>query len=191
MSMQAWSYYKNRIDELLKEHDYDTVPHPEVLKTDVFNEVMNLPSVGGVTGTGCPVTFVYVDINRDYIDSFKRSYPGERVYLMDIRDLQFSPGRFDMVLDCSTIDHIPFTDVEDVIYNYKKLLKLGGTLLLITWTAPEIRIFPDPVQYYHPRRDLESILSEYFTIHDIDDDIIPPDNMGGLLVAYTLTKVNV
>lgn len=189
--MTAWRYYKTRINELLSDHDYDTTPHPEVLKTDVFNEIKNLPEVGGVTRTSYPVTFVYVDIDRDYLDTFKGMYPSERAYLMDIRDLQFSGERFDFIFDCSTIDHIPFTDVEDVLLSYRGLLKPTGKLLLISWTAGEVKTWPpksrEPEQYYHPRLDLESILNEYFTILDVVDDVIPPDKYG-TLISYTLTK---
>lgn len=192
LSLEAWRYYKKRIDQLLTSHDYDTTPHPEALKTDVFNEIRNLPGEGGVTRTGLPVTFVYVDNNKEYINTFKAMYPGERAYLMDIRDLQFSSDRFDFIFDCSTIDHVPFVDVEDVILNYHRLLKPRGKLLLITWTHQEPLVWPpstpNPEQYYHPQLDLESILEEYFTPVGVDDNIIPRDNQGGTLRAYTLVK---
>lgn len=191
MSMTAWRYYKERIGELLQGIDYQETPHPEILKTDVFNEIKNYPEEGGVTATDLPVTFVYVDNDQEYINQFKSMYPSERAYLMDIRDLQFSPGRFSHIYDCSTIDHIPFDDVEDVICSYHRLLKPDGTLLLISWTAHEQRRWPSgsphPEQYYHPRRDLESILNEYFTILEVKDDIIPADKYG-LLISYTLHK---
>lgn len=191
MSMDAWRYYKSRIEQLLQGIDYYLEPYPEVLKTDVFNEIRSLPGEGGVTRTTLPVTFVYVDNNQGFLDEFKTMYPAERAYLMDIRDLRFSPGRFTMVLDCSTIDHIPFGDVEDVVCGYWELLKPGGVLLLISWTADSPRVWPrgspSPEQYYHPRSDLESILNEYFTILDVKDDIIPADKYG-LLISYTLHK---
>lgn len=185
MSMDAWRYYKSRIEQLLQGIDYYMEPYPEVLKTDVFNEIRSLPDVGGVTRTSHPVTFVYVDNNPEYITQFKSMYPSERAYLMDIRDLQFSPERFDMVIDASTCDHFDTSGLEQCFSEYYRVLKDGATALIITWTG---EIGKKGEQFYHPRGYVEEILNKYFTILNIKDDIIPHDNFGGVLVAYTLSK---
>jgi SAM-dependent methyltransferase len=51
----------------------------------------------------------------------------------DIRKLPFKNHSFDIILDLSTIDHIPENQAYDVIKEYGHILKRGGILTLIFW----------------------------------------------------------
>jgi len=49
----------------------------------------------------------------------------------DARKLPFRDNTYDAILDASTLDHIPPDDVANVISEYERILKGGGTLVLI------------------------------------------------------------
>ena len=51
------------------------------------------------------------------------------VAVADIRKLPFKDSSFDMVLDISTIDHVPLDDALGVIGQYRRVLRTGGVLI--------------------------------------------------------------
>jgi SAM-dependent methyltransferase len=53
----------------------------------------------------------------------------------DIRSLPFKDASFDMVLDLSTLDHVPLHQALEAIQEYKRVLKKDGILVLIFWTT--------------------------------------------------------
>ncbi len=53
------------------------------------------------------------------------------VVCTDVRELPFRDNTYDAILDASTLDHIPPDDVANVISEYERILKGGGTLVLI------------------------------------------------------------
>lgn len=48
----------------------------------------------------------------------------------DVRKLPFGSETFDVILDASTLDHIPPTDIPSVMNEYERILKEGGILTI-------------------------------------------------------------
>ena len=71
-----------------------------VLKTDVFNEVKNLPIKGGILGNILAKEKSAIEIREDYVK--KASRMGVNVRKGDIRCLPSSDNSFDVVMDFST-----------------------------------------------------------------------------------------
>jgi SAM-dependent methyltransferase len=49
----------------------------------------------------------------------------------DIRALPFRSGTFDLIFDPSTVDHVPYSEAEEVMDGYYRVLKPGGVLVMI------------------------------------------------------------
>lgn len=94
----------------------------KVLKTDCWNEAEKY----------CPIADYFndikmVEISKERIEKAK----DYNVVEGDIRKLSFNEQEFDLVLDFSTIDHVP--DYEKAISEYHRVLKNGGYALIVSW----------------------------------------------------------
>ena len=94
----------------------------KVLKTDCWNEAEKY----------CPIADYFndikmVEISKERIEKAK----DYNVLEGDIRKLPFNEQEFDLVLDFSTIDHMPSYD--KAISEYHRVLKNGGYALIVSW----------------------------------------------------------
>lgn len=109
-----------------------------ILKTDAMNESHDgMPAPGGIVGnleTGAEVHLVEVDTG--HIAKARKAL-GRKVHVCwgDIRDLPFEDGEFDLILDMSTLDHVPRADMPGVLDEYKRVLEFGGHLGLVSWAT--------------------------------------------------------
>lgn len=90
------------------------------LKTDTWNE----------TETEFPIKAdKYIELDAERVRKAQRL--GYDVVLGDVRQLPFEDESFDNVVDLSTIDHV--VDYQNALAEYKRVLKPGGTLILVCW----------------------------------------------------------
>lgn len=119
----------------------------KVLKTDCFNEGMD--DFRHIWGILDPDRTIYLEIDGETIDKARLAHPEGDYRQGDIRDLPFDELTFNTIFDLSTIDHVPPGDVDRVLSEYHRVLKLGGKLVLVAWCAPDRR--EEPVDWGGPQ----------------------------------------
>lgn len=130
-----------------------------VLKTDCFNE-----AEGGekdISDLLDAKKTTYVELNPAMVEQAKSKHPERYFVCGDIRELQFGDETFSMVIDLSTIDHIPLGDVKKAIKEYYRVLKPGGRLLLVAWCSDKRREEPinwGGLQYFLYEPELLNLL---------------------------------
>ncbi len=103
------------------------VEKPQVLKTDCWNEgTKNFP-IGQLFDAVC------IDVDKDMVEKATINYPNIVALVGDIRKMSFVDERFDLVIDCSTLDHIQ--NFRPAIKEYMRVLKNGGYCLVCCWTV--------------------------------------------------------
>jgi len=136
-----------------------------ILKTDCFNEAKGeFKELDSVLD---PERTIYVELDHAIVAEAQKNHPDRHFTAGDIRSLGFESGIFSSVLDLSTIDHIPMTDVPDAISEYHRVLMKGGVLVLVSWCSDEER--NDPIdwggpQYFHSAVGLHTIVDRMFAI---------------------------
>lgn len=104
---------------------------PRVLKTDAWNELKGALPIGGIVPKlwgNCRI----VEYKKDVCEGAKEMFPSLDITQGDIRSLPFEDNSFDVILDLSTLDHIPPQDVPVALKEYNRVLD-GGYFLLVTW----------------------------------------------------------
>ncbi len=162
---------------------------PNILKTDLWNEGADFQKnvLGHYTGGG--FNLYGVDIAADVIKAVK--VPGIHKTQAELLRLPFRNGAFDMVLDLSTIDHVPHDRAPQVVREYRRILAHNGIVVMAVdawgsvWRAyyayqkhirhMEVGVFPGtdiPNQYiYRPQSVLALLRKQGFRIlqeHSID-----------------------
>ena len=129
-----------------------------VLKTDCYNEANGRPII-------FDNKFKLIEYDQEVINLAKRSNMTLDIIQGDIRQLPFGHDSFEVILDLSTLDHIPPKDVATVIGEYNRVLGPRGKLLLITWLtnneAPEKEWTPQD-QYFFKYETVKKELDKYF-----------------------------
>lgn len=134
----------------------DTMDNPMVLKTDLYNEEQGTPIACGIVGNLKDCMTFGIEFQEARLEAAKKKVPwaASRMTQGDIRDLKFPDQMFDLVIDLSTVDHVPTTDLDKVFSEYSRVLRKGGTLLMVVWTDgvfnPEGEWSPDN-QYFFDR----------------------------------------
>lgn len=141
-----------------------------VLKTDTFNECGKrdqcVPVVDKLEAT--EVHCVEIDGARAAICQEK--FPVVHVHHADLLEVKFDDGKFDTILDISTIDHV--YDYRALLDRYAGWLKVGGTLLVIVWLADEFEdmgVIGTDIQLIFEREKFKAELSKRFTIESRDE----------------------
>lgn len=113
-----------------------------VLKTDLWNECLGgARGIAGHFHERDGLRFFGLDLLHPVCVEGRARVPAMHVVQADIRALPFRAGSFDAVLDLSTLDHLPEAGVAEAIGEYRRVLRVGGALLLIFWQRnPMIRL---------------------------------------------------
>jgi SAM-dependent methyltransferase len=106
-----------------------------VLKTDCFNE--GIGDFRDLNGILDPERTTYLELDPEIITRAAIAHPELDIRQGDIRKLPFEDSIFNTVFDLSTIDHVPLSDVDSVLSEYHRVLKLNGKLVLVAWCAPD------------------------------------------------------
>jgi len=144
-------------------------PTYTVLKTDLFNEAICQPDKGGILGNIEAKSKHGIEIVKSVVDSAIDEVPDAKLVQGDIRKLPYKDNIFDLILDFSTIDHVPEEDLDKVLGEYKRTLKNKGRIVLIVWvTNWSTRQYgtptPNEYQFYFNKEKLEEKIKQYFTI---------------------------
>jgi len=114
---------------------YLSADRPLVLKTDLWNEVVDKSRnvLGGLISSGKELDLYGMDISAEICRRAEVLYKDVQVTRGDVRSLPFADRFFDVVLDLSTIDHIPEGDISRAIEEYQRVLRKDGILVLVFW----------------------------------------------------------
>jgi len=159
-----------------------------VLKTDAFNEAHKRSPIEDYAETA---HVQLVENDEAVIAAARTNYPDLKIVLGDIRALPFSDQAFDVILDLSTIDHVP--DPPRAIREYARCLRPGGALCLVSWVHLGRATQQRPsayggMQYFFDCVALRSFLAEHFWIED--GRILTP-GLTGPYGGHDLTNVDV
>lgn len=77
---------------------------------------------------GCGKRMLHGYVN---IDSKSFNHLGVHIAQMDVRDLQYSDGSVDEILAEFVLEHIPYHEVQETVWEWWRVLKVGGTLKLL------------------------------------------------------------
>jgi ubiquinone/menaquinone biosynthesis C-methylase UbiE len=113
-----------------------------ILKTDAMNEVgSGLPSPGGIVGnlqTTADVDVVEIDPTK--ANRAREVLDGKaQVWLGDIRYMPFRECKYDLIIDASTLDHVPFEQMPMALDEYRRVLKPGGHAAIMTWAVGNVQ----------------------------------------------------
>jgi hypothetical protein len=170
--------YKNKALALV-----DQFVDPFVLKTDCWNEVNEIPIAPLIKNVFC------LELSDIILDKAHNKFPKLRIRKGDIRKIPCENESVDVILDTSTIDHIP--DYEKALDEYYRVLKLNGEALICVWLAKESSQHPSKyggTQYFFNESSFVSDISSRF---DIVSRTQHPEVIGdGMLNLFTVRKEN-
>lgn len=152
--------YQQFAEQMLRTYHHD---HPRVLKTDCYNEARTEFPILPTPDTA--PRWLYIDIDNEIISEAKEKYPHLIIRHQDIRCLELENSSVDIIMDFSTIDHIP--DYQVALNEYKRVLVKNGRLLVIVWLDDEARHTPsltDAGQFYFGKKEFISELMERFLV---------------------------
>lgn len=161
-----WRIYKNIASEMVNTWvglNGRNGDKPKVLKTDVYNELLDLPEDGGVI-SGLYADFTILEYEELFVRKMKKLDPGLKIFQGDIRNLEmFEDNTFDIVMDFSTIDHIKGEEVEKVLSEYARVLKPDGRAVIVAWVTTN----EDVSRSTEERNKTWQSLDQYFFSYNI------------------------
>ncbi len=102
---------------------------PDLLKTDLFDEVASQGIVPWLLASGAHVTGI--DVAPAIVAEAVARNPGREAVVADVRSLPFVEASFDVVLSGSTLDHFESAaDIQTALGVLRRVLRPGGTLTL-------------------------------------------------------------
>ena len=153
--------YKIVFDRYQQLADLYTPSAKTILKTDCYNEAINRP----IIKNDLVNRSFLIEYNQEHIDLAIKANPYLHVLSGDIREnlyyfynakVSFS-NYFNLIMDFSTIDHVPQFYIEDVLENYRSMLKTGGKLVLVSWFNEK-----DPQNSNGNQKDEWNSVNQYF-----------------------------
>lgn len=105
-----------------------------LLKTDLWNEgIETKRDVLSQYQNDKRFNLYGVDISRLVCRSAQKRLQKTHIMQANINNLPFKDTSFDIVLDLSTLDHVPLHQVPSVIQGYRRVLKKRGVVVLAYW----------------------------------------------------------
>ena len=102
---------------------------PDLLKTDLFDEVASRGIVPWLLASGAHVTGI--DAAPAIVAAAVARNPGLEAVVADVRSLPFAEASFDVVFSGSTLDHFESAaDIQTALGELRRVLRPGGTLIL-------------------------------------------------------------
>ena len=102
---------------------------PDLLKTDLFDEVASEGIVPWLLASGAHVTGI--DVSPAIVEDAIARNPGLGAVVADVRSLPFAAASFDVVFSGSTLDHFESAaDIQTALGELRRVLRPGGTLIL-------------------------------------------------------------
>ena len=102
---------------------------PDLLKTDLFDEVASRGIAPWLLASGSHVTGI--DVAPAIVAEAVALNPGLEAVVADVRSLPFAEASFDVVFSGSTLDHFESAaDIQTALGELRRVLRPGGTLIL-------------------------------------------------------------
>lgn len=103
----------------------------DLLKVDLYNEGVERKKdvLGRYQNSGFNI--YAIEISKKFCFMARPNFPEAYITQGSIEKLPFTKNSFDIILDLSTLDHIPEKKALEVIIDYKRILRKGGFLLII------------------------------------------------------------
>lgn len=166
--MSPWEYYL-----MVSRRAEERFGCRRVLKIDARNEGVGLPVRGGIAGNLASRNVTILECDRDAIAKAKTVLPGINYVSGDIRALPFADNSFDLILDLSTIDHIPESDVSLALSEYARV---APVLVLVAWCSGDLELvrmrnavpWRPENQYLFFREKLLLDIQKFFSILESD-----------------------
>ncbi len=156
--------------------------NPRILKVDLWNE--GVETSRDILGSFTTEDVVGFDFSKTICRLAKRRLKTSNMAQATCHSLPFASGRFDLVLDLSTIDHVPFSDVSLIFNEYYRVLNPGGLLAVAFWRQNVVTKYfihaPDGQFYFDEKKVAQELKNNGF-------QIINSYDIGSLL---TITENN-
>ena len=85
---------------------------------------------------------VGVDGSSGMIAEAKKRYPKQRFLIMDVRNLEFPDGNFNLVWSWSVLTHLEIEDKKRTLFQVYKVLKKGGAFVQTIWKGRGLFVNP-------------------------------------------------
>ncbi|GEM_PF-1911844 len=130
-----------------------------LLKLDLWNEAVGVQRELLAQYAGNPDFSVFgIDISRPVCSGAKSNLSGIHVSQASIVGLPFKDNSFDILLDISTLDHVPWNQAQKALKEYSRVLKTNGILVLAFWY--------ECFAVNHIRHDRENSTQYYFSLNE-------------------------
>ncbi|MBD3189310.1 MAG: methyltransferase domain-containing protein, partial [Candidatus Heimdallarchaeota archaeon] len=138
----AIKYLKNR---------HENLPEMKLL----LQFIKRIPEEGKVLDVGCgagvPFTqhlaekfeVIGIDISKKQISLARQLVPNATFFQKDMKNLAFPDNSFDGILSYYAIFHVPRKDHLQIFYNFYRMLKKNGSVLLCLSTEADIGSYSD------------------------------------------------
>ena len=147
-----------------------------VLKVDLWNE--GVETSRDILGKFEGIDAVGFDLSKTICHLAKERLYNPEIAQATCRNVPFADAKFDLILDLSTIDHIPFSKTKEVFAEYYRVLRPKGLVALVFWqwnTATKYFLEIDPIQLYFDKKKVRRVLE------DIGFEIVDSYDIGALL----------
>ncbi len=147
-----------------------------ILKVDLWNE--GIETSRDILGQFKNYDTVGFDLSWTVCRHAKKRLSNAGIVHATCKSLPFASGNFDLVLDLSTIDHIPFSEATGVLSEYYRVLKPGGLLALAFWQS---NIATKYVKHIDPDQLFFNSKKVANSLKNIGFEIVDSYNTGALL----------
>lgn len=150
--------------------------HSRVLKIDLWNE--GVETSRDILGNLKYVETFGFDLSKNICNLAKKRLQNAGVVQATCQSIPYASNCFDLVLDLSTIDHIPFHKTPQVFDEYYRVLKPGGMLAVAFWqsnVATKYLLEVNPGQLYFDSRKVAGLLQK------AGFEIVTSYNVGALI----------
>ncbi len=148
----------------------------KILKVDLWNE--GVETSRDILGNLRNVESFGFDFSKTVCRLAKQRLHDTAVTQATCRKLPFASQKFDLLLDLSTIDHIPFSKTKEIFEEYYRVLKPKGMLAIAFWQsniATKYFLHVDPEQLYFDSKKVA------YSLEEIGFKIVDSYNIGALL----------
>jgi len=170
--IQIYSYYIGNLYRMITEMGLKYINEDKVilLKSDLWNEGIDTArDILGLYQDRNNFELYGIDISPTVCFYAKKRLNNTNIIQGDIRFLPFRDNSVNIVLDLSTIDHLPENQALKVLHEYFRVLRRGGVLVLVFWSKSFSvkylkRLRDSPTQFYFSVRRIKNEVKVKFDI---------------------------
>ncbi len=134
-----------------------------LLKADLWNEGVGCRNLLAQFEGNKNFSLFGIDLSLTVCSSAKSRSKNSHIAQADIRNLPFAKNSFDILLDISTLDHVPWLQAKKALKEYARVLKSNGVLVLVFWY--------NCFAVKHVRHDKENEFQYYFSLKEAKSEL--------------------